>query len=252
MKINDIGNNFFISNMEKTYELQEVFEKISAKEEQTSVKVSISEEGKNNYRNSLEQQSEGLDNVMEQRRELLSGKNVPETDYSFELGNKLAAMKEEGVYQSTEDKAFDLLKAYASVYDEIVQGYESGTRERYSMGQLPEDGYRKLTMSEEINSLNAAYKKYADFLEVQAQQKPKIVEAYEKYMKQISKIGAEREELDAKAQERYSKIKEEKPLENISEKVVAASKVFAEQYAKQNLKRMGIETILKNIKIFEG
>lgn len=250
MKINDIGNSFFVSNTEKVNEPQKVFEKISAKEEEAPVKVSISEEGRNNYRNSLEQQSEGLGNVMERRRELLSGKIVPETDYSFELGNKLAAMKEEGVYQSTEDKAFDLLKAYAGVYDEIVQGYESGTRERYS--QLPEGGYRKLTMSEEINSLNAAYKKYADFLEVQAQQKPKIVEAFEKYRNQLSKIGAKREGLAAKTQERYSKIKEEKPLENISEKVVSASKVFAEQYAKQNLKGMGIETILKNIKIFEG
>lgn len=161
-------------------------------------------------------------------------------------------MKEEDVYKSTEDKASDLLEAYASVYDEIAQGYESGTRERYVEDSSSESGYRKLTMSEEINSLNAAYKKYADNLEVQAQQRQTIAEAYDKYMEKLSKIGTERAELATKAQKEYSKVKDEKPLENISEKVVAASKVFVEQYAKQSSRSTGVKSILENIKIFEG
>lgn len=252
MKINTIGNSILINNAEKTNVSHKVYEDISTKKGQSPVKISISEEGKKNYRNSLEKKSEGFDTVVEQRSGLLSGKNMPETDYCFELGNKLAALKEKDVYKSTEDKAYDLLKAYASMYDEIVQGYESGTRERYSEEQLSESGYRKLTMSEEINSLNIAYKKYADNLEMQVQQAPKIAEAHDKYMEKILKIGAERAELATKAQELYSNVKDKGVMENISEKVVAASKVFVEQYANPRLRSIGIESILGNIEIFKG
>ena len=251
MKINIIGNSFLTNNTEKTNVPHTLFENISAKEGQISVKVSISEEGKKNYRNSLEQKGVDFDTVIEQRSGLLSGKNMPETDYSFEMGNKLAALKEIDVYKSTEDKASDLLKAYASIYDEIVKGYESGTRERYSRDSLSESGYRKLTMSEEINALNAAYKKYADNLEIQAQQAPKIAQAHDEYMKKLSQIGAERAELATKAQKLYSKVKDEGVMENISEKVVAASKVFVKQYANSTLRSMGIESILGNIEIFK-
>jgi hypothetical protein len=47
-------------------------------------------------------------------------------------------------------------------------------------------------------------------------------------------------------------VKDEKPLENISEKVVAASKEFVKQYANPSLRSIGIESILGNIEIFKG
>lgn len=252
MKINTIGNSTLINNAEKTNVPHKAFENISTKEGQISVKVSISEEGKKEYRNSFGKKAESFDTLVEQRSELLSGKNMPETDYSFELGNKLAALKEKDVCKSTEDKATDLLGAYASIYDEIVQGYESGTRERYCEDQLSESGYRKLTISDEINSLNSAFKKYADNLEMQAQQAQKIAAAHDKYMEKLSNIGTERAELANKAQKLYSKVKEEGIIDNISEKVVAASKMFVKQYANQTLRSMGIENILGNIEIFKG
>lgn len=250
MRISTIGNTFGTNNVKKTDVPHKASEIISVEERKIPVRISISEEGKKKYRDSLKQSSEDFNDVVEHREKLLSKKNMPETDYSFELGNKLAALEEKDEYKSTKDKAFDLLKAYADLYDEIVQGYENGTRERYTEDQLSESGYRKLTMSEEIDSLNSAYKKYANFLEIQAQQAPKIVEAYDKYMEKISKIGAAKAELATKAQDVYSKIKEEGVLENISEKVVAASKIFVEQYAKQNLRSMSVENILENIIIF--
>lgn len=252
MKINTIGNSSLISNVEIANVPHKVYGDTSEKEEQSPVKISISEEGKKNYRNSLEKKSEDFDTVVEQRNRLLSGEIMPETDYSFELGNKLAAFKENDVYKSTEDKASDLLKAYADLYDEIVQGYESGTRERYTEDQSSENGYRRLTMSEEISSLNTAYKKYADFLEAQAQQALKVAETHDKYMQKLSKIGAERAELATKAQKLYSEVKEKGVPENISEKVVAASQVFVKQYANPSLRSMGIESILGNIEIFKG
>lgn len=252
MKINTIGNSILINNAEKTNVSHKAFENIATKEGHIPIKVSISEEGKEKYKNNFGGKDESFDIMVEQRSELLSGKNMPETDYSFELGNKLATLKEKDVYKSTEDKASDLLKAYASIYDEIVRGYESGTRERYCEDQSSESGYRKLTISDEINSLNSAYKKYADNLEVQVQQAQKIAEAHDKYMEKLSKIGVERAGLATKAQDIYSKVKDEGVMENISEKVVAASKVFVNQYANQSLRSKGIESILGNIEIFKG
>lgn len=252
MDINTIGNSSLINNTENANVPHKAYKDISAKEGQSPVKISISEEGKRISRNSLEKKSEGFDTVVEQRNRLLSGEIMPETDHGFELGNKLAAFKEKDVYKSTEEKASDLLKAYAELYDEIVQGYENGTRERYTEDSLSENGYRKLTMSEEISSLNTAYKKYADFLETQAQQALKVAETHDKYMQKLSKIGAERAELANKAQKLYSEIKDKGVPENISEKVVAASKVFEEQYANPGLRSTGLESILGNIEIFKG
>ena len=54
------------------------------------------------------------------------------------------------------DKANNYVKAYAELYDEIVKGYENGTREIYV---ADENGPRKLTKDEELSNLDAAYKK---------------------------------------------------------------------------------------------
>lgn len=53
------------------------------------------------------------------------------------------------------DKANNYVKAYAELYDEIVKGYENGTREIYV---ADENGPRKLTKDEELSNLDAAYK----------------------------------------------------------------------------------------------
>lgn len=45
------------------------------------------------------------------------------------------------------------MKAYAELYDEIVRGYEDGTREIYVAGG---DGPRRLTKEEELDALDAA------------------------------------------------------------------------------------------------
>lgn len=50
---------------------------------------------------------------------------------------------------------------YAELYDEIIQGYEAGTREIYV---ADENGTRKLTRDEELSTLDAAYKKTVDNL----------------------------------------------------------------------------------------
>ncbi len=251
MNINVSRNSMIQNNLVKATGEHKVFENSSVKTEDSSIKVSISAAGLKGYRDLLQGQSESYDSILKQREELLSGKIMPETDYSFVIGNKLAELKPNGTYQSIEEKASNLLKSYASIYDEIVQGYESGTRESYVEDETSEDGYRKLTMNEELDALNESYKNYTDYLEIQAQQLPIVIELFEKYMDTLSrKGGSDSLDLASKAREEYIKMKKERIPEKISEKIIDASKVFIAQYEKQGMKNLGIEDILKNIVVF--
>ena len=53
----------------------------------------------------------------------------------------------------------DYVKAYENLYDEIVQGYKDGTRERYVADKNSETGFRKMTMQEKLNRLDEAFQK---------------------------------------------------------------------------------------------
>lgn len=224
----------------------------AAFEMEQSIKVNISREGLEQYRKSIqENSSESFDSMVARKAELISGKIQPETHFGFELGNRIAAIKsEDTAYRSTEQKASDLLKAYSSIYDEIVQGYESGTREKYVEDANADGGYRKLTVSEELEKLNSAYKNYADGIEIQAKQAKEIAPIFEEYKKQLDKIGAGRTKLASKAEEVYTNAKKEQLPENISEKILEASRIFAEQYRNPVMRAKGMDSILKGITIF--
>ncbi len=60
------------------------------------------------------------------------------------------------------DKMEDSVRAYGNLYDEIVQGYRDGTRERYVEDENSETGFRKMTMEEELSGLDRAFQKMAD------------------------------------------------------------------------------------------
>ena len=95
-----------------------------------SVKLSISNEGLEYYRNRI---------------------------HSYEIQKK-AAQQNQNVDTGKSalnitDKANNYVKAYAELYDEIVKGYENGTREIYV---ADENGPRKLTKDEELSNLDAA------------------------------------------------------------------------------------------------
>ena len=57
---------------------------------------------------------------------------------------------------SVTDRANGYISAYASMYDEIVRGYENGTREIYVEDEF---GMHRLTKEEELKALEEAYKK---------------------------------------------------------------------------------------------
>ena len=92
------------------------------------------------------------------------------TDYNNEFASRMPSIygdkDDEGNFIrnfiSVSDTANNMLKVYASLYDEIVKGYENGTRETYVEDENAEGGYRKLTMEEELDELDKAYKGYAE------------------------------------------------------------------------------------------
>ena len=91
-------------------------------------------------------------------------KAKPLNNYGNELAKETETLKEQrksgGTY-SLSNKAEDYVRAYGNLYDEIVQGYQNGTRERYVEDDASETGYRKMTMEEELNELDKAFQRAA-------------------------------------------------------------------------------------------
>ena len=126
-----------------------------------SVKLSISNEGLEYYRNRIQQSGQEKYDDVVQRKELLASKKISDIDYSYEIQKK-AAQQNQNVDTGKSalnitDKANNYVKAYAELYDEIVKGYENGTREIYV---ADENGPRKLTrdargiIGEEMNKIS--------------------------------------------------------------------------------------------------
>ncbi|KAI4447823.1 hypothetical protein C823_002342 [Eubacterium plexicaudatum ASF492] len=68
-----------------------------------------------------------------------------------ELAGELKKLKGQrtGSAYGIADEPEDSVRAYANLYDAIVQGYQDGTRERYVEDENSETGFRKMTMEED-------------------------------------------------------------------------------------------------------
>lgn len=185
-----------------------------------SVKLSISNEGMEYYRNCIQQnRQETYDDVL-QRRELLKSEKIRDIDYGYEISKKAAELNKDAANAgqnalSTTDRANGYVAAYAELYDEIVQGYESGTREIYV---TDENGTHKLTKDEELSNLDAAYKKTVDdfvTMETTNQHARGIIG---EEMNKISKITTRSTLASAYIEEQKTRGKDEIP-ENLTEKM---------------------------------
>lgn len=100
------------------------------------------------------------ENIIRQTKQATDSLNV--NYYGNELAKEAEKLKEQrgsyGIY-SASDKQEDYAKAYKKLYDEIVQGYENGTRDRYVEDKTSETGYRKMMMEEEISGLYKAFQR---------------------------------------------------------------------------------------------
>lgn len=253
MKINVSSENCCFLNYKAVNNASKVSsDALSVSRTEVDIKVTISEEGKKAYKNNLQDKEKtNYESMVANRRELLEKKNTPEVHYGFMLGNKLAELtKNDKEYCSIEDRGATLLEAYASIYDEIVQGYADGTREIYVEDEESESGYRNMTIQEEINGLDVAYQKYAYRFETMVNQSVDASKAFDEYWKKLSQIGVHRAEMATKAKEYYDKMREEEIPENISGNMIGAKNKFIELYSQNSNRNLGIRNLLDNIKIF--
>lgn len=248
MKISNYMNNTNLivekNNVKVQKENKQTNEKHTTEQ---SVKLSISNEGMEYYRNCIQQnRQETYDDVL-QRRELLKSEKIRDIDYGYEISKKAAELNKDAANAgqnalSTTDRANGYVAAYAELYDEIVQGYESGTREIYV---TDENGTHKLTKDEELSNLDAAYKKTVDdfvTMETTNQHARGIIG---EEMNKISKITTRSTLASAYIEEQKTRGKDEIP-ENLTEKMYGAITSFKEKYIMIQPNR---EQLLMSIKI---
>lgn len=199
--------------------------------------------GEQSYRDKFRDELENIGGMMADKSELFKKPYEMLMDgYLFEVNI--------GTRSTLEEEASDLLKKYAKEYDEIVQGYKNGQRERYVYDPTTESGYRKATMSEELALLDKGFKSAADLIERIGERKPEDAKACGIIANSIAKIFGEQSERAIKAREAAERAKNAVIPENISQKIIAAKKEFEEQYSKQT--DIDLESILKDITIFHS
>ena len=248
MKISNYMNNTNLivekNNVKVQKENKQTNEKHTTEQ---SVKLSISNEGMEYYRNCIQQnRQETYDDVL-QRRELLKSEKIRDIDYGYEISKKAAELNKDAANAgqnalSTTDRANGYVAAYAELYDEIVQGYESGTREIYV---TDENGTHKLTKDEELSNLDAAYKKTVDdfvTMETTNQHARGIIG---EEMNKISKITTRSTLASAYIEEQKTRGKDEIP-KHLTEKMYGAITSFKEKYTMIQPNR---EQLLMSIKI---
>lgn len=199
------------------------------------VKVTISEEGYKSYRDRIEN-GQSFEKVQTQRKRLLEGNLSPDMNYKFTLSAKVNSLNEadkeasEAKYLSNEEKLDNIMEAYTSLYDEIVQGYENGTRVINVAHENSENGYRPLTMQEELNDLDRAYESVVNTTVSIMEQNEKVSMAFDKYYAKIQRIGAGRAELAKAYADRKDKV--EMVPKNAVEKMISERDAWKAAYAK--------------------
>lgn len=251
MKISNNVNNTTLIITKNASKVQEENKQTNEKRTaEQSVKLSISNEGREYYRNSIQQNGqETYDDVL-QRREQLINEKISVIDYGYEISKKAAGWNKEAANTgrnvvSTTDRANGYVAAYAELYDEIIQGYEAGTREIYV---ADENGTRKLTRDEELSALDAAYKKTVDDFVTMEKTNQHAREIISEEMDKISKITS-RSTLAATYIEEQKTREEDEISENLGEKMYDAVFSFKEKYAMFHSNADNLSQLLMSVKI---
>ena len=155
-------------------------------------KIDFSNKGIENYRKSVSENGQAISykNVVRQKEVLANG-----IDYNYNLSqeaDKLNKADEEALTDgntlSWQTKRDNLDKAYQNLCDEIIQGYENGTRQVNVIDESSETGYRTLTMEEELSALDAAYEKNVKGFEELAAQQQKAETIIGEWQEQVAEI----------------------------------------------------------------
>ncbi|MCM1129819.1 MAG: hypothetical protein NC211_07875 [Alistipes senegalensis] len=217
-----------------------------------AVKLSISQEGMESCRKELYKNGrKTADEItVEKHAFMQQARNVvfinqPESEL-FQKVSELKALREgSGIYRLS-DRAEDYVKAYGNLYDEIVQGYENGTRERYVEDACSETGFRQLTMEEELDSLDKAYQKAAETENSLAENARKAASAFKQTAEKLSQYkGVKTSFADA-----YKKLEEQGIVsqENTGQKMAALAQAWKDTYQVSGSKEAGMEKVLAMLK----
>lgn len=212
------------------------------------IKVSISQEGYEHIRSSLQQNGQETYDMVVRKIEL--SKKVRVMNYGYDLSMKAVEFNDAASQNGTKalsvtDRANGYISAYASMYDEIVKGYENGTREIYVEDEF---GIHRLTKEEELKALDEAYKREVDdfvAMEKANEQAYAIVtEAMKKIASIKSRSGVAVSETDnSKAMEQH------KVPENLKGRMLSAADIFKQNYAAFNPDTDSLSQILSRVKI---
>lgn len=248
MRIEANMTTFQFSGNENVVQKNQTIKETIPKLAEQSVKVSISEEGYQNYRNSIAE-TQSYNEVVEQKR-ILTTENLSEDlnyNFSFKIWESLSdddiKMSTDGSLSFTDKvkgRMENIAETYASCYDEIVQSYENGTRKINAT----------ITMEEEINALDKAYEKAVKTVESIVQQQPKIQKAYEEYREKLEKIGAGRAELSNRYTAQSQNSVESIP-ENIYEKMISVRDNWKNSYAMSSKNIAWKDMVLTINKMFQ-
>lgn len=246
MAISGIGSSYNQIGAATNYVQEKTTAKdVNRKMAEQPVRLSISNEGKEHYRNSIHQgDQESRDSVL-QRREQLKNEKISLVNYGYEISKR--ADTGESV-SSTAGRADGYVKAYAELYDEIVQGYEDGTREIYVAG---EDGPHKLTKEEELDALDTAYKKTVDSFVTMEQTNQCARTIIGEEAEKIAKISRRETKVANFLKEQKARGTDKVP-ENLNEKMLSTVALFKEKYATfnpNNLNAGKLSQLLAGIRI---
>ncbi len=230
-----------------------------------AVRVDISADGiaecKKNYQgDEQEYLGDGLNICFTPDGMVFGNKDWPKIEDFIDLGKGPGYMLGNGLssdwyddWTSVKDKASMLILSYAKAYDEIVRGYEDGTRVKYKINNdlhdVPLNGcedelYRTVTMEEELKALAESFEARAGNLEklneMSCSARKHIAIRYAEWAKRdfmVTKDEAENVNV------RWLELKEEENICNIKNKMMKAMDIFQKQYAQTGLCNVAVNIL---------
>lgn len=214
------------------------------------VKLSISNEGQESYRKSINKDVQETSDIIFQQREKLKNEKISFVDYGYEMSKKAAQLNKDAANVkssglSITDRADGYVAAYAALYDEIVQGYENGTREIYVADK---NGTHRLTKDEELSALDAAYTKTVDDFVAMERTNQHARGIISEEMEKISKISSRATSASNLLKEQNAR-ETETVSENLNEKMYNAINLFKDKYAMFNPNTDMLSQLLVGVKI---
>lgn len=160
--------------------------------ENSAIKVNISEEGLKALHGSKLNGNDDLESRIQQMEYM--SEHQPVESFTSRLGRTLQESYEGLSYEqrpSVEEKGKTVLNAFKEMTDEIVSGYENGTRVRFIEDSTSKDGYRKLTMEDELSILQNEYDEFVEnrFGKEHAEESVKITNAINDIEKLKESLG---------------------------------------------------------------